>query len=92
MSLWIPEWGRYSPETGRYVNTPEEQALVDAYRAQLANEQSLREEADEAIATLVQRYQNWDSLTDAQKDATNRMVLRAVIALIRLQIRRFETT
>lgn len=56
-----------------------------------ANEQTLRERADQAVGTLQNAWDNWGSLTNAQKDAALKLTVRVVIALARLTLRKLDS-
>lgn len=56
-----------------------------------ANEQTLRDRADQAVATLESAYANWTTLTAVQKDQALRLQMRATSTLLRLQLRKLGT-
>jgi hypothetical protein len=55
-----------------------------------ANETTLRSRADAALANLETAYENWPTLTQAQKDAALRLTVRVSAALVRLQLRKLD--
>lgn len=102
-SIWVPASGRLYRDTDTYENTPEEQARVDAYRAELANEAALREQADDALvanaAYLGHPAVPDGTLTAAQLSNAVRQLTDQVDALtrqsnklIRLVLRKLEAT
>lgn len=55
------------------------------------NETTLRDRADQSIATLEQAWTGWGALTAAQKDAALKLTVRVVITLARLTLRKLDT-
>lgn len=75
--------------------TPEEQAAVDAYVATqtaTANEDALRQRAENALADLRTVAGSSGTLTGAQLSNAVRLLARVAAALIRLHLRRLEGT
>lgn len=89
------------PDGYAVAMTAEEESELLAYRTAAAAEQAeddaeasavstLRDRISGAIDTLEQAWANWATLTDAQKDAAQKLNVRVTVALGRLAVRRLD--
>jgi hypothetical protein len=82
----------YTAEEEAQADLDERAAVADraARDTADANDRTVRDRLDTALANLEAANANWATLTAAQKDAATRSAVRASAGLIRLQLRRLD--
>jgi hypothetical protein len=68
------------------------QQLPEVSEDDLANRAAMLAKLDAARDDLEAAYTNWASLTDAQRNASLRLLVRVVCGLSRLSVQRYESS